>query len=113
MTPEVLPSRVRQALTGPDCAAVGRHVAAVLRLHADLPEPGTDLAAITEVVRASLETAACGLVALAHDAGDAREEILREALGTARAAVVAARMAVVDAGDERRRGDGDAPPSGR
>lgn len=113
MTSEVLPSRVRLALAGP---AVSRHVAEVLRLHAELPEPRADLAAIAEVVRAGLETAACGLVALTHDGdgdGDGREEILREALGAARAAVVAARMALMQAGDERRRGDRDAEPSGR
>lgn len=113
MTSDVLPTRVRLALAGPDCAAVGRHVAEVLRLHAELSELKAERVAIAEVVRASLETAACGLVALAHDVGDAREEILREALGMARAAVVAAGMAVVEADDERRRGDGDAQPSDR
>lgn len=113
MTSDILPTRVRSALAGLDRTPVGRHVEEVLRLHAELSELRADRGTIAEVVRASLETAACGLVALVHDAGNAREEVLREALGMARAAVVAAGMAVVEADDERRRGDGDAQPSER
>ncbi|MEV5778332.1 hypothetical protein AB0L49_45250 [Streptomyces antimycoticus] len=80
-------------------------VTALLELRDDVDELTAGDGPAAETVRASLEAAACSIAAILHGTAHEREEVLRSALGMARAAVVAAGAAVVRSGDRRRLGD--------